>query len=64
MVEIVNFESDRESQHEIDESSEDEEQIEKSPLEKAVRARANLSTPRKADVARKGKIQSNPAGKN
>ena len=48
----------------MDESSEDEEQIDESPLEKAARAGANLSTPRKADIARKRKIQSNPAGKN
>ena len=64
MAESVNFESDNESQHEMDESSEDEEQIDESPLEKAARAGANLSTPRKADIARKRKIQSNPAGKN
>ena len=64
MAESVNFESDHESQHEMDESSEDEEQIDESPLEKAARAGANLSTPRKADIARKQKIQSNPAGKN
>ena len=32
MAESVNFESDHESQHEIDESSEDEEQIDESPL--------------------------------
>ena len=64
MAESVNFESDHESQHEMDESSEDEEQIDESPLEKAARAGANLSTPRKADIARKRKSQSNPAGKN
>ena len=64
MAESVNFESDHESQHEMDESSEDEEQIDESPLEKAARAGANLSTPREADIARKRKIQSNPAGKN
>ena len=46
MAESVNFESDHESQHEMDESSEDEEQIDESPLEKAARAGANLSTPR------------------
>ena len=56
MAESVNFESDHESQHEMDESSEDEEQIDESPLEKAARAGANLSTPRKADIARKQKI--------
>ena len=64
MAESVNFESDHESQHEIDKSSEDEEQIDESPLGKAARAGANLSTSRKADIARKRKIQSNPAGKN
>ena len=55
MAESVNFESDHESQHEMDESSEDEEQIDESPLEKAARAGANLSTPRKADIATKRK---------
>ena len=64
MAESVNFESDHESQHEMYEYSEDEEQIDESPLEKAAQAGANLSTPRKADIARKRKIQSNPAGKN
>ena len=64
MAESVNFESDHESQHEMDESSEDEEQIDESPLEKAARAGANLTTPRKADIVRRRKIQSNSAGRN
>ena len=63
MAESVNFESDHESQHEMDESSEDEEQIDESPLEKAARAGANLSTPRKADIAKKAKKPVKPSGK-
>ena len=43
--ESVNFESDHESQHEMDESSEDEEQIDESPLEKAARAEQILVLP-------------------
>ena len=33
------------------------------PIEKAIRAGANLSVPKKASIARERKIQSNPPGK-
>ena len=45
MAESVNFESDHESQHEMDESSEDEEQSMKAPLRKLLEPEQILVLP-------------------